>query len=869
MADHMEEDDAESVLPGIGDLKSFSQESLAAIVQAVRESGNLPGAGEDHDFYYSFPDFREFRSAQGARLLSNIGNLLHHWKVHCQWPSDTHAIDPDSDELIDSLVEANDVLLERVDTNLDEAAGLKSDKTNQTVAGAPGQQGTPIVSSWNRAKKDIPGKKDTNFRFLMAKHIQRPQLKFKDKIDNSNTPFIPIIKRKPNALRPLEVDETSSSRHLPGDAQVPSAISDFVHQERVKGISSSSANSTAHPYQYELEVFQPPENQLMQHKEELYDELEKTPFTLIETTEQLHELCQHLATVTEFAVDLEAHSYRSFQGFCCLMQISTRHQDFLIDTLELRSELQILNDYFTSPGILKVFHGADMDIGWLQRDFGIYVVNMFDTGQAARVLNYGKYSLAFLLKKFCDVTANKQYQLADWRIRPLPSEMVHYAREDTHYLLYICDRLHNELIKHGNVNNNLLQSVYSRSRDICLKRYEKPLFTSESYRKVLEKHKRTFNPVQMHAFRLLFTWRDNMAREEDESYGFVIPNHMMFQISETLPREAQGVLACCNPVPTLVKQYVNEIHMLIVEAKQLALTANKKISSSGTSSQVDSGNTTGQNVLMSSNVSQPPLIDSDNKPNLPTDNGVSVAVSHSVSSYGRVLVSGPAIIRANPTVSLFKIVEVGQPTDGQKKAEKIKASFQNPFQKFLPVKSRSETTEGHAVVGDLQSDEQTRRINQQWRQATQLQSSSTISEPTVSQKRSHTENGDTPEDLTPLRDKTTEKSAKKKRKRESGDSCSSMSHYNKDEEMSPSHDSVSQPGREFVPFNYSDVDYLTFLGDTQKDSREKAVVFNPYNSSKDSKSNGPRSKVHMKSGHRSLTFSSKKPSSQKQKWPRR
>lgn len=39
-----------------------------------------------------------------------------------------------------------------------------------------------------------------------------------------------------------------------------------------------------------------------------------------------------------------------------------------------------------------------------------------------------------------------------------------------------------------------------------------------------------------------------------------------------------------------------------------------------------------------------------------------------------------------------------------------------------------------------------------------------------------------------------------------------MSHYNKDEEISPSHDSISQPGREFVPFNYSDVDYSTFLG---------------------------------------------------------
>lgn len=26
-------------------------------------------------------------------------------------------------------------------------------------------------------------------------------------------------------------------------------------------------------------------------------------------------------------------------------------------------------------------HGADRDIMWLQRDFGIYVCNMFDTGQ--------------------------------------------------------------------------------------------------------------------------------------------------------------------------------------------------------------------------------------------------------------------------------------------------------------------------------------------------------------------------------------------------------------------------------------------------------------------------------------------------------
>lgn len=46
------------------------------------------------------------------------------------------------------------------DTSLDEAAGFtKANKAaNQTVAGAPGQQGTPVVSSWNRKKVHVARK---------------------------------------------------------------------------------------------------------------------------------------------------------------------------------------------------------------------------------------------------------------------------------------------------------------------------------------------------------------------------------------------------------------------------------------------------------------------------------------------------------------------------------------------------------------------------------------------------------------------------------------------------------------------------------------------------------------------------------------
>ena len=102
------------------------------------------------------------------------------------------------------------------------------------------------------------------------------------------------------------------------------------------------------------------------------------------------------------------------------MQISTRTEDFLVDTLELRGVMHKLNAIFTDPHIVKVLHGADSDVVWLQRDFGLYLVHLFDTGQAARVLEFPSFSLAYLMHFFCGVTADKQYQLADWRIRPLP-----------------------------------------------------------------------------------------------------------------------------------------------------------------------------------------------------------------------------------------------------------------------------------------------------------------------------------------------------------------------------------------------------------------------------------------------------------------
>jgi len=109
---------------------------------------------------------------------------------------------------------------------------------------------------------------------------------------------------------------------------------------------------------------------------------ERTKYELVETDEALDTMIGELVAQKDIAVDLEHHQYRSYQGFTCLIQISTRDKDYIVDAIALRPFLNKLNLVLTDPKILKVFHGSDMDIKWLQKDFGLYVVNLFDTFRA-------------------------------------------------------------------------------------------------------------------------------------------------------------------------------------------------------------------------------------------------------------------------------------------------------------------------------------------------------------------------------------------------------------------------------------------------------------------------------------------------------
>ncbi|XP_034223777.1 protein RRP6-like 2 isoform X3 [Prunus dulcis] len=444
-------------------LQTLTKGPLSSSISKLSGSSRGIPSNQDFYFYRNFDEFKvpiEHITEQSQLMLGSVGSSAPIWGKKMAFPQDL-------DDAYDWLVNVNDEVLERFDSSVDEfkrirkeaeepkrpmIADFDSENGFQLVCGkkkkgpsgsASANGDSTQVSSVKVATKD---KKTVGTKPKVPFHIptiRRPQEEFNILVNNSNQPFEHVwLQRSEDDQRFLHpLDKLS--------------VLDFVDTDVG-----------------DVEPVKPPS-------------LESMPFKLVEEVKDLKELAAKLRGVNEFAVDLEHNQYRSFQGMTCLMQISTRTEDFIVDTLKLRIHVgPYLREVFKDPAKRKVMHGADRDIMWLQRDFGIYICNLFDTGQASRVLKMERNSLEYLLHQLCGVTANKEYQNADWRLRPLPEEMVRYAREDTHYLLHMYDLMRTMLCLMPKESENLdtpLVEVYKRSSDICMHLYEKELLTENSY----------------------------------------------------------------------------------------------------------------------------------------------------------------------------------------------------------------------------------------------------------------------------------------------------------------------------------------------------------------------------------------------------
>ena len=322
----------------IGNLEDeWKDDIFAALVDTTRTAGQI--ANEDLAFHLSSdPSLAPLLERQNSRLLQLVRGLA----KSASSGTEVNAPQlPDVESVEDSwksLVDVFDSLFEKADACLDEYTGAV-----RRLSPTQQERIRTVVS---------PAEKRRSYRTYRPQNIAKPQLLF-EKIPKNDelTPFKPSLRSKPHALVPFEeslVLETSP------DGSQQYAPYNLANSE-LSSICINSSNRYKHPYEPEIVESQYPLNTYAKNDPIPYTPYENRRASFVDTPETLMSMLDELKRVREIAVDLEHHDEHSYVGLVSLMQISTRDKDWIVDTLKpWRQELQVLNEVFADPKILKV-----------------------------------------------------------------------------------------------------------------------------------------------------------------------------------------------------------------------------------------------------------------------------------------------------------------------------------------------------------------------------------------------------------------------------------------------------------------------------------------------------------------------------------
>jgi ribonuclease D len=247
----------------------------------------------------------------------------------------------------------------------------------------------------------------------------------------------------------------------------------------------------------------------------------------------MQEIAAVLSEESSLAIDLEAAGFHRYSDRVCLLQVSTLHKTYLIDTLSVDPSSG-LQGPLEAPDVRIILHGGSYDVRLMYRDLNLNPVNLFDTQIAASLLGDTSLGLAALLKNHLDISISKKYQRADWAKRPISEDMLAYAASDTKHLhalsALLCKRLDDMgRLAWAQEESSIMEFMHWDDGDEI-----------DPVTKV--KGVRYLEISEIALLREALMWRDEIARKKDRAPFRVVVDTVLIEVAKNRPRNISELL---------------------------------------------------------------------------------------------------------------------------------------------------------------------------------------------------------------------------------------------------------------------------------------------------------------------------------------
>lgn len=348
-------------------------------------------------------------------------------------------------------------------------------------------------------------------KFILSKNIPRPQINFKDRINN-----YAISSEGGLSIRTMQ-RKTASSEGTNGDGSI---------------LSEENTNCL-------LECL----SLLHRILVSIEDGFETKNIYHITTEEACIEANTRISQESVIGVDLKKHNFRSYNGFTCYIQVCTVDGVYIFDMIALRNHSSILT-FWERTDIIKVFYKREEKVEWLKKDLNYTVNSSVDLLSLCGVPE-SVNTLYSAIDKIGGIKIRKEFLLIDWRHKPITEEILKELVNHVKYLLYI------STVLAKNTTEKQFVEMY--------KNISKSKRSSRSPEEFAQKYSLEVNE----SFLKIFLLREFVAKQEDESIYFLMTDRQLATFIKEQPTSPEEVFNLFPNISPLFKSNINNFLNLL------------------------------------------------------------------------------------------------------------------------------------------------------------------------------------------------------------------------------------------------------------------------------------------------------------------